>query len=55
MFYLIPVFMTEPLKTLCVDNICAYHDKYGRWVVEMHDSYYKQSYLVKMTNSGASF
>lgn len=49
-WYLIPLYLPQPLKSLKVGNTQAYHDKYGRWVVEHHTADIKGSILGILSN-----
>lgn len=38
-WYIIPLFLERPLKSLSVLNQSAIHDKYGRWVIGFRDKF----------------
>lgn len=56
-WYIIPVFLREPLISLKCRGQAAYHDKYGRWVIEFKKDLprYGESYTVLACDSGSCF
>lgn len=46
--YLIPLYGMSPLSIVHIDMQRAYHDYYGRWVIELHDLDWRQEYVAQV-------